>query len=54
MQFDASRRAKKMLHSSRDKNEGTYRIVGREEEGSLRHPGFELLLLGRSARVARG
>ena len=40
-----------MLKSSRDKNEGTYRVVGRGEEGPLCDPGSELLLGGRARIV---
>ena len=50
----ASRKGKKMLTSSRDKNEGTQRtVVGRGEEGPLCEPGSELLQ-GGSARVVGG
>ena len=40
-----------MVNSSTDKNEGTYRIVGRGEEGPLCDPGSELLRLGEGARA---
>ena len=53
-QFYASRREKKMLNSSRDKNEGTLR---RGKEGPLRDLGSELLLEARresSARIIHG
>ena len=53
-QFYESRREKKMLNSSRDKNEGTLR---RGKEGPLRDLGSELLLEARresSARIIHG
>ena len=51
-QFDASRRGKKTLRSSRDNKESTYRS-GAGGEGPLCDPGSELLL-GGSAREVRG
>ena len=55
--LDASRRGKKMLTSSRDKNEGTYdtvRGVGRGEEAPpLCDPRSELLLGGSARREVR-
>ena len=54
---DASRRGKKMLNSSRDKNEGTYRS-GDGGGGPLYDPGSELPNTGRqgesSARIIKG
>ena len=53
IQFEASRRGKKMSNSSREKNEGTYRSGNGGGESPLCDPGSELLL-GGSARVVRG
>ena len=39
-----------MMRSSRDKIEGMYTVVGREEEGPLCDPGSELLLGGSTGR----
>ena len=53
IQFDAGRRGRKMLNSSRDNNEGTYRVVWRGERGPLCDPESDILL-GGSTVVVRG
>ena len=53
MQFDASRRGKKMLNCSRDKFEGMYRSGDGGGGPAICDPGSELPL-GGSARVVGG